>query len=696
MLVAPNTIVPPKAGQKPNRATHHGYTRSDPWFWLRDQGYPDVKDAEILEYLAEENTYFDAVMKQEKALTDKLFEEIKGRVKEDDAGVPWQEGAYDNKWAFEKGAQYRCWYYRPRSEDPFKDSGWQILYDEAKAADGKDFFRLGSLSVSPDGKKLAYSIDDNGSERFTLRVQNLETGTLLNDKIEETSGEIIWSKDSSALVYVKVSKEWRPYLVAAHTLGTSDASEDLTLYEEQDTAFFVHVQSTSSDEYLLVRTGDHVTSESHLIPLSDLTAKPICPAVRRAKHDYQLDHAGQGWFVRSNKDHSNFCIYQVDTISSSEPDWSLLIEGSDNRYLHGMQVFDAFVAVEDRIDGLDQLYLWTAEGGSYVALPEPVYEVSLGNNSEANQSFVRLDYTSLVTPPTVYDYGLDERKLHLRKEQEIPSGYDKSKYASERLMVTARDGALVPVSIVYHKDWKKGSGTPMHLYAYGAYGLGMSPAFSAARLSLLDRGFSYAIAHIRGGDEMGYGWYEAGKLERRENTFNDFVDVARALVAQGYAAEGGISISGGSAGGELMGAVANQAPELFKGVALHVPFVDVLNTMLDGSLPLTPIEWPEWGNPIEDKAAYEYMASYCPYSNIEAKDYPPMLVTGGLNDPRVTYWEPTKWVAKLRDTKTDDNLLVLKINMGAGHGGKSGRFERLFEVAEEYTFLLMCFGLNAE
>ena len=361
-----------------------------------------------------------------------------------------------------------------------------------------------------------------------------------------------------------------------------------------------------------------------------------------------------------------------------------------------MQAFDNFIVVEDRIDGLDQITLLLADGSSkQIPMQEAVYEVGLGTNPEAGQDFVRLGFSSLLTPPTVMDVPVGEdsapREPVIRKVQELPSGYNRDDYVSERVMITARDGAQVPVSIVYKNTWQKGEGAPLHLYGYGAYGLGMSPSFSAARLSLLDRGFAYAIAHIRGGDELGKGWYEAGKLKARTNTFNDFVDAAHALVLQGYAEAGEISISGGSAGGELMGAVVNQAPELFKGVVLHVPFVDVLNTMLDADLPLTPIEWPEWGNPIEDADAYAAIKAYCPYTNIEAKAYPPMFVTGGLNDPRVTYWEPAKWTARLRAMKTDDNLLIMKMNMGAGHGGKSGRFERYREVAEEYMFLLKCF-----
>jgi len=695
MLTAPEALTAPTAKTKAYDATHHGITHKDSYFWLKDAGYPEVTDAEILSYLKEENAYFEAVMKPYEVLTNTLFEEIKGRIKENDESVPWQKGPYDYRWAFAEGAQYRTWYYRPRSSNVFGGEGnWKTLFDENQAAENKEFFKLGALSVSPDGRYLAYSADDNGSERFTARVLDLETGKTLPDTIEEMSGEIVWAADSKSFAYVKVSKEWRPFLVLYHRLGNDG---DMVVFEEKNTSFFVHIRSTSSEKYLVIRSADHVTAETWFVPLDRPDEQPQCLAERRLQHDYYVDHSGTLFFVRSNRDQQNFCIYGASEDAPTENHWHVLIEGSERRYLHGMQAFDGFVAVEDRIDGLDQIFIWRPDdgkqggSGKHIKLPEAVYEVGLGHNAEVGQNFLRLNYSSLTTPPTVFDYDLTVEELTLRKEQEIPSGYDKSQYASERLLVTARDGAKVPVSIVYKKGWLKNSGAPLHLYGYGAYGLGMSPSFSASRLSLLDRGFVYAIAHIRGGDEMGYGWYEAGKLDRRENTFNDFVDVARTLEQDGYAAAGGISISGGSAGGELMGAVINQAPGLFKGAALHVPFVDVLNTMLDADLPLTPIEWPEWGNPIKDEGAYKTIAAYCPYSNIEARDYPPMLVTGGLNDPRVTYWEPAKWTAKMRATKTDGNLLTMKINMGAGHGGKSGRFERLHEVAEEYTFLLMCF-----
>lgn len=685
MLKAPATPTAPTAARKSYQACHHGHTLEDPYFWLKDPGYPDVADKEILAYLKEENQYFESVMKPAQALTERLFDEIKDRVKEDDESVPWKDGVFEYRWAFAKGAEYRTWYRRDAGSD-----GWTVLFDENKEAEGLEFFKLATLAVSPCGTLLAYSADTNGSERFTIRVRSLADGTDHDLAIEETSGEIVWASDSGGFHYVKVSKEWRPYLVQYHTLGSA---EDTKVYEEEDTAFFTHIGRTSSREYLVIKSGDHVTGESRVLPLGQPGAQPVLMSARRAGHDYSVDHGNGRFVIRSNREEKNFCLYEAAEGAPGEDNWTLLLKGDERLYITGADVFADFVAVEERQDGLDRIRLMFADGSHrHIAMPEPVYEVGLGTNAEFSQKHVRLGYSSLVTPPTVYDYDVEGDTLAVRKEQEIPSGYDKNQYASERLMVTARDGTEVPVSIVYRKDWQKDSGAPLHLYGYGAYGLGMSPSFSVTRLSLLDRGFAYAIAHIRGGDELGYGWYEAGKLEQRTNTFNDFVDVARHLEQEGYAAKGGISISGGSAGGELMGAVSNQAPELFGAVVMHVPFVDVLNTMLDADLPLTPIEWPEWGNPIEDKVAYETIASYCPYSNIESKAYPPMMVTGGLNDPRVTYWEPAKWTAKMRATKTDDNLLVMKINMGAGHGGKSGRFERFREVAEEFTFVLMAFG----
>ncbi|WP_374762958.1 S9 family peptidase [Yunchengibacter salinarum] len=703
ILPAPASISPPRAATRPHRESWHGRTIDDPYHWLRDPDYPNVQNPDILAYLEAENKYFESVMGQVKPLTETLYNEIRGRIKEDDESVPWRDGAYEYRWTFAAGAQYRTWQRRPLGE-----SHWTTILDEVAEASAGDYFRLGQIAVSPDGRLLAFSADRDGSERFTIEVRDLISGERLADRVGETSGEIVWEADNSGFFFVTVSAQWRPYRLERHRLG---AAENTLLFEEEDPGFFVHIHESSDRRFLLVKTGDHRTTEVRPLPLrptgqtmagdgekTGTLQPPLAP--RRDGHDYDVDHGDCGFVIRSNRAHINFSLYNLgDGATGGEADWCPIRHGDDRLYIRDMQVFRDFIAVEERRDGMDQLRILPLgpDGlkgdGHDVTLAEDVRTVSIGTNAVFDAGFVRLGYSSLVTPPSVLDYDVATRDLSVRKEQEIPSGYDKHRYRSERLMVTARDGTQVPVSLVMRRDWQKGAGQPLHLYGYGAYGMGMPPGFSAARLSLLDRGFAFAIAHIRGGDELGHGWYEAGKLDRRENTFNDFVDVARHLASSGYAETGGISISGGSAGGELMGAAVNQAPELFRAAVLHVPFVDVLNTMLDDSLPLTPIEWPEWGNPRKSPADFDTIRAYCPYSNIRPQDYPPMMITGGLNDPRVTYWEPAKWTARLRATKTDDNLLVMKINMGAGHGGKSGRFEAVQEVAEEFTFLLMAFGL---
>ena len=407
-----------------------------------------------------------------------------------------------------------------------------------------------------------------------------------------------------------------------------------------------------------------------------------------------MDHQGDRFVIRTNDTHKNNRLVTAPEDDPTEKAWTSLVDGSDSHYIRGFDVFQDFIAVQERVGGLDHIRLLDrANESTYIDFPEAAYVASLGNNPEFRTSFLRLGYSSMVTPDTVYDYHLDTHELEPRQVRQIPSGYDASEYVVERALATVRDGAQVPASIVRRRDTPTDGTAPVYLYSYGAYGFAFPPSFSTSRLSLLDRGFIFVIAHIRGGDDLGYHWYEAGKLDKRTNTFNDFVHVARYLVAQGYVAEGRIAISGASAGGQLMGAVVNQATELWGAVVAHVPFVDVLNTILDETLPLTPIEWPEWGNPIEDKAAFEYIRSYSPYDQLKRHDYPPMLVTGGLNDPRVTYWEPAKYVAKLRTLKTDDNLLLLKTNMGAGHGGRSGRYEIMYETAEEYAFILAAMGM---
>jgi oligopeptidase B len=676
---------PPIAPVRPRRFEHHGIAVEDPYAWLKDPGYPQVTDEEILNHLKAENAWFEASMTPLKPLVDTLFEEMKGRLKEDDASVPQKDGSFLYWWAFEKGAQYRKWWRRA-----VEGGADELLLDEPALAEGKDYFRLGSLAVSPDSRLLAYTVDDDGSERFKLRIRDLATATDIETVTDAAIGQAVWTEGGRAVAWAEVNENWRPFRIRQHRLG--ETGEDAVIYEEPDAGFFVGVSRSQDRQWLVIHTADHVTSEVRLVPVANPTADPILVSPRQPGREYEVDVREGELFIRANDTHPNFRIATAPI--ESPGNWQELIAPSDRHYIRGLSAFRSVLAISERIDGLDQVRLRTYDGDDhYVAFPEASYAAGLANNPEYDPAALRLTYESMVTPATVYDYHLAGRRLEVRKVQVIPSGYDASAYETVRLMATARDGVQVPVSVVYKKGFPRDGSGKLHLYGYGAYGLAMPPGFSTARLSLLDRGFAYAIAHIRGGDDLGYRWYLDGKLAKRWNTFNDFVDCAEHLIAEGFTRAGNISISGGSAGGELMGVVTNTNPELWGAVVAHVPFVDVLNTMLDDSLPLTPMEWPEWGNPIQDRAAFELIRSYSPYDNIDDKPYPPMMVTAGLNDPRVTYWEPAKWVARLRATKTDDQPLIMKINMGAGHGGKSGRWDSLVEVAEEYAFILQQFGL---
>ena len=685
------TPTPPVAPQRPHSFTAHGITVDDPWAWLRDPGYPEVTDTDVLAHLEAENRWFESAMEARKPLLDTLFTEMKGRIKEDDSSVPQKDGDWLYWRKFDEGAQYRTWWRKPVAGGPD-----QLILDEPALAEGHEYFRLGTLSASMDGRYLAYAIDTDGSERFEVRIKDLTTGELLPEVIPGTLSSLVWTSDSKGLLYGLANENWRTDNARLHWLGQPIES-DVELFHEDDEGFRVSIGLTSSEQWIVIATGDHVTTEAWLVPANDPLAKPVLVSARQPGREYDVDEHDGTLFIRTNDSHPNFRLVQADIATPGE--WREVIAADAHFYLTDFSLFKRFYVTEGRQDGLDQIELrdYATHTPSRIAFPEASYTASLDDNPEYDVTTLRIGYESMVTPDTIYDYHLDadfrSGRLEVLKVQEIPSGYDASLYASERLLIPARDGTEVPVSIVYPKDFPRDGSGLLHLYGYGAYGLAMEPGFSTTRLSLLDRGFAFAIAHIRGGDDLGQQWYLDGKLDKRTNTFNDFVDVAKGLIARGYSSARRISISGGSAGGELMGAVINSDPDLWGAVVAHVPFVDVLNTMMDASLPLTPGEWPEWGNPIEDKAAFETIRGYDPYSNVSAQDYPPLLVTAGLNDPRVTYWEPAKWVAKLRATKTDANVLLLKTNMGAGHGGKSGRFESLHEVAEEFAFILWQLGV---
>ena len=680
------TSTPPKAEKRPYSYERHGYTIEDPYFWLKDQGYPKVDDADVLAYLKAENAYFEARMKPHEGLVETLFQEMKGRIKEDDSSVPIKDGDWLYWWAFKPGAQYRTWYRKPAG-----GGADAVIFDEVAEAQGKEYFRLGALQVSPDGRLAATLVDDDGSERFKLRIRDLATGKDIETVTDVGIGSPVWTSDSKGVVFTEVNENWRSYRARLHWLGRPVA-EDKTLYEEKDDKGFSVGVSKSQDEGLIfISTGDNATNEVRFVPASAPEAPLGLISPRKTNRQYSVDASHGKLWILTNDQHVNFRIAEASTMQPGE--WKTVIAGSDRVYLRGLTAYRDHLAISERVDGLDQLRLRQYDGKEIrIPFPEASYTAAFAHNPEYAPAAYRIGYSSMVTPATVYDYDPKNGRLETLKVQEVPSGYDASQYATERLTITARDGAKVPVSIVYKKGFEKNGEGKVFLYAYGAYGYAVPPSFSTSRMSLLDRGYAYAIAHIRGGDDLGYQWFLDGKLTKRTNTFNDFVDAAKGLIAAGFTKPGNIAIQGGSAGGELMGVVANTDPELWGAVVADVPFVDVLNTMQDESLPLTPGEWPEWGNPITDKAAFELIRSYSPYDQVKAQDYPPMLITGGLNDPRVTYWEPAKWAAKLREMKTDGNTLLLKINMGAGHGGKSGRWERLHETAEAYAFVLSQMG----
>jgi oligopeptidase B len=566
-----------------------------------------------------------------------------------------------------------------------------MLFDEPAEAEGKEYFRLGALEVSPDGKLAAVLVDDNGSERFKLRIRDIASGKDIETVTDVGIGQPVWSSDSNGVVFTEVNENWRSYRARFHRLGRP-TGEDMTLYEEtEELGFSVGVSQSQDRELIFIATGDNATNEVRFVQAADPTAVLTLISPRREKREYAADAAHGKLWILTNDDHVNFRLTEADPATPDR--WTTVIAGSDRVYLRGVTSYRDHLAISQRVDGLDQLVLRTYSGEeTRIPFGEASYSAGFGGNPEFAPDAYRLVYSSMVTPQTVYDYQPASGELETLKVQEIPSGYNASLYRTERLMVPARDGKQVPVSVVYPKGFEKNGQGKLFLYAYGAYGMSIPPSFGTGRISLLDRGWAYAIAHIRGGDDLGYDWFLQGKLEQRTNTFNDFVDAAKGLIAKGFTKPGNIAIEGRSAGGELMGAVANSDPELWGAVVAGVPFVDVLNTMLDDSLPLTPGEWPEWGNPITDKAAFELIRSYSPYDNVTRQDYPPMLITGGLNDPRVTYWEPAKWAARLRATKSDGNLLLLKIDMGAGHGGKSGRWDHLKEFAEAYAFVLTQVG----
>ncbi|WP_339832264.1 S9 family peptidase [uncultured Parvibaculum sp.] len=685
--------VAPRAEKRPQSDTHHGITRIDDYAWLRDANWrevmrdPDVLDPDIRAYLEAENAYAEEALKPVAELRETLFAEMKGRIKEDDSSVPSPDGAFAYYTRFEEGAQHPIFCRRPRDAE----SGEEIVLDANKEAEDTDYFRIGDVDHDPTQRLAAWSADRIGSEYFTVRLRDVASGKDLDDEVPDTSPGIAWDAAGESFLYTQVDDEHRPLKVFRHVVGTP-ASDDTLVYEEKDEGFFVGVGKVQSGRWLVISSHDHQTSELYLIPADAPGTPPRLVAPREDGVEYDLEHdAPRGRFlILTNADAEDFKIAEAPEEAPERANWRDFIPHRPGTLvLDHVAYRDHHVRLERR-DGLPRIAIRRlADGAEHeIAFEEEAYDLNMGAGYEYETRQTRFAYSSMTTPAEVYDYDLESRARTLRKRQEVPSGHNPADYVTRRIFATAPDGAQVPVSILTRNDLALDGSAPCLLYGYGAYGISIPASFSTTCLSLVDRGFVYAIAHIRGGKEKGYRWYSDGKLMKKRNTFTDFISAGEHLAAQGFTSRGKIVAHGGSAGGMLMGAVANMAPDLFKGIVAEVPFVDVLATILDASLPLTPPEWNEWGNPIESREAYDYMASYSPYDNVKPQAYPHLFALGGLTDPRVTYWEPAKWVAKLRALKTDDHVTLLHINMDAGHGGKSGRFERLKEVARVHAFAL--------
>ncbi len=685
---AADTPKPPVAETRPHEVkAPHGAVRQDEYYWLRDDSR---KDPQMLAYLQAENAYADAMLAPLAALKEQLYGELVGRIKQDDASVPFLENGYWYYTRFEEGREYPIHARRKGS----MEAPEEVLLDVNTLAEGQGFYQVGRYEVSPDNRLLAYFEDTSGRRQYTLKLKNLETGELLPVEIKGLSASIAWTADSGSFYYVENDPETLlTTRVRLHTLGLAEGN-DRVVYEERDPSFYMGVGKTTSDKYICISVSSTVSSETRCT----LAAQPgdfEILAPRERDFEYSADHLGERWVIRTNWQAKNFRLMQAsenDVRARSE--WKDLIAHDDKVFIEDFALFDGFLAVEERSEGLTRLRLRKNDGSEqYVAADETAYAMGLSVNAEPSSDWLRYSYTSLTTPATTFELNVVTGERKLLKEQPVLGGFDKKNYVTERLWATARDGTRVPVTVLHRADFKRDGTAALLQYGYGSYGNSIDPAFNSNVLSLVDRGMVYAIAHIRGGQEMGRAWYEDGKLLKKVNTFTDFIDVTDFLVAEKYAASDRVSAMGGSAGGLLMGAVANMAPEKYRAIVSQVPFVDVVTTMLDPSIPLTTNEYDEWGNP-EDKTYYDYMLAYSPYDQIEAKAYPATFVGTGLWDSQVQYWEPAKYVARLRAKKTDDNLLVFRTNMEAGHGGKSGRFQRFREAAEYYAFLLDQLGVK--
>jgi oligopeptidase B len=678
------TMMPPVATAKPKVDTLHGEIRTDNYFWIRDKSNPDV-----IAYLNAENAYTEAKMKHTEALQQKLYDEMLSRIKETDVSVPFRENGYYYWIATEKGKSYPIFMRRKAAAG----SPDEVVIDANALAAGKKFSQVATLQVSPSGKRAAYLHDTTALRYYTLYVKDLTTGKLLGDSISHVVPSVAWANDT-VLFYQTADSARRSDAVWRHVIGMPRSS-DIEVFHEKDVLDNVGVGREVSNKYIVITDDGFTSSEARVIPTANPFAAPIVVAPRKSNVEYQLDHIDGAFLLTTNEGAQNFKVMRIADDQVGKGQWAEFIPASDSVFIEYLQPFRNNLVVVQRSGGLRRLRvhdLRTRRADYYITFPEAAYAVNPTGNAEFNSDTLRFAYQSMITPPSTYDYSFSTRQRVLKKKVEVP-GFDPSKYDVKRFMVKARDGAMVPVSMIVGKSWKQDGTHPLLEYAYGSYGATTEATFNSSVLSLVDRGFGYAIAHIRGGQEMGRAWYDQGKMMNKKNTFNDFVDVGQYLVDNKYTSADRLIANGGSAGGLLMGAVVNMRPDLFRAVVADVPFVDVINTMMDASIPLTAQEWQQWGDP-HDSTQYAYMRSYSPYDNVERKAYPWMLVTTSLNDSQVGFWEPAKWVAKLRSMKTDNNPLYIKINMAGGHGGSSGRYDVLRERAFRYAFMLDAVGIN--
>ncbi|MFT6321310.1 MAG: oligopeptidase B [Granulosicoccus sp.] len=689
---------PPIAKKIPLKMTTHNDTRVDDYFWMRlsdeqkNAETPDAQTQDTLDYLNAENDYTKQVLAHTEDFQKKLFDEIVGRIKQDDESVPYADNGYFYLTRFEEGKEHPI-YARKKGN---LEATEEIMLDENELAKPFDYYKIAGKSVSPSNQIVAFGEDTVSRRIYTIRFKNLTTGEMLPDVIENTTGGTVWANDNQTVFYTRKDESLRSFKIFKHKLGTDPATDQLVFHEADET-YGTFIYKTKSKKYLVIGSYATLTQEYKFLNADtpDGEFQLFEPRNRELKLEYDINHYHDKWLIRTNLDAQNFRLMECPEFETTRENWKEVIPHREDVLLEDVDLFNDYLVVSERIEGITQLRIKPWEGEEhYVDFGEKAFMAYTSINMDFDTQILRLGYTSLTTPNSVFDYNMQTKEMQLLKEQEVVGGYDKTEYQSERLFATAKDGTKIPISLVYKKGFEQDGKQPLLLYAYGSYGHSMDPYFSSIRLSLLDRGFAYAIAHIRGGEEMGRHWYENGKLLNKKNTFDDFIDCGDFLIKENYTSSNHLYAMGGSAGGLLMGAIINMRPELWNGVVAAVPFVDVINTMLDETIPLTTGEFDEWGNPKVEKF-YHYIKSYSPYDNVEAKNYPSMLITTGYHDSQVQYWEPAKWLAKLRDLKTDQNNLIMHCDMVAGHGGLAGRFEKHKETALEYAFLLDLEKINS-